>query len=200
MWQTQGNGFTQGISKPKEFNLSEFNPSSLSAFKNSVNAAFEMGQPIFPIYIDSYGGNADIMTGFISVMETYRKQGMIFATVVSGMAMSAGAIIFCYGDPDMRFMADSASLMLHGIQTGIEGRAVDVQKYSSYICQVQKSMFEKISRHLKKKPDWLEKEMKREMNSDYFLSAKESVEKGLASVIGVPIFNLEMEPKFGWIV
>ncbi len=196
MWITEGHPIAQ-TAEPKEFHLNNFTDESIRAFQRTVANAVKMSQEILPIYIQSYGGDAHIMSNFISEMDTCRETfGIKFATIVGGCAMSAGALLFCYGDEGMRFISDSGSLMLHGLQIGMDGRVPDMKGYTKRSEEMEDHIFRKISKHLGKKDDFLQKELELGHHTDRYLNAKECVQKGLASQVAIPQFLLSVVAGF----
>lgn len=192
-WIFNGPGIVKGYHEPKSFFIEKFESHIIRSFSNRVTEAIELQQQILPIYIESPGGDMYVLNGILSVMDSARKKGLKFATITSGQAMSAGAFVFCYGDEDLRFMGQEAILMLHGLSAGFEGRVTEMKGQSDIYEKYQYSTFEKISKHLKKKSDWLKKEMDKRKDKDWYLTSQEAKAINLANHIDIPTFTVNVE-------
>lgn len=184
--------FANNLSQPKTFRVNEFTPEALHAFQKSVATAISMGQPILPLYIESCGGDAHVLGGFMSTMEHGRENGVQFAGIVSGAAQSAGAVVFLYCD--YRFMGSNGILMFHNLQMGLQGKAPDVHAEVNWWTLLEGSMFEKLSKWIKKPKGYLLNQLKKRFNSDWNINAAEAMELKLIEKVGVPIPALELNP------
>lgn len=195
-WVINNSSRASNIKSPTTFYLTQFTEESLRAFNYAVGDSIASGQPLFPIYIETLGGNVDIMNGMLSCMDSAREKGIIFSTIVSGFAASAGAMIFCYGDEGYRFMGSQARLMLHHSNIIGGGKITEISPHYSKLLADEFSLLEKISINLKKPKKWLEKLFDKEKNSDIYYSAQECVTNGIASAIKIPTFVLSVEEKY----
>lgn len=192
-WIINSNGFITNARQPKSFFVSEFSPNTVKSFSNCVTESLELEQPVLPIYVESDGGSLFSLNGMLSIIEGARKNGLKFATIVNGCALSAGAYLFCYGDKDLRFLAPSGTLMIHsGIFNSQADRLPDVKSAVDVFSQMDLKLNEKISRHLGKRADWLSKKLKSRENSDWFLTPEEALKEGIASSISTPTFYLNL--------
>lgn len=194
-WIIQGSSHCNNIRQPESFTLTEFNQNSLSAFQRTVTKCLNNSQAILPIYIDSYGGNVDSMCGFLSIIDYGRDKGLKFSTIVNSKAMSAGALTFLYGDENLRFMGGSAKLMLHSAGTFTGGKLPEIKESIETYHREQDTLFEKISKHVKKPKLWLKKNLEKRKDYDWTLSADEVVEEKLGLKYS-PTFVFSVEEKF----
>lgn len=153
-----------------------------------------MGQPILNLYIESNGGDVNVLNGFLSMMDFGRKHGLKFAGFVSGCAASAGAMVFLYCD--QRFMGASANLMTHNIQLSIEGKHPDLYSEIKFVEAMEISIFEKLSKWLKKHKGWLKKQLQNRQNSDWNINAEEALSLQIISQIGEPMAIVSLEPNY----
>lgn len=116
------------------------------------------------------------------------------------LILSFLAFVFCYGDQGLRFMGEEATIMLHGLSSGYEGKISEMNDYSKNLEDGQYALYEKISKHLKKHPGWLKKQMDIRKDKDWFLNAKEALELGIADHIDVPAFSVEISAEVKIIV
>lgn len=191
-WIFNSPGMVKSFNEPKSFFIENFSASTVRAFSNCVTDAIELQQQILPIYIESYGGDIFSLKGILSIMESARKKGLKFSTITSGCAMSAGAFVFCYGDSGLRFIGKEASLMIHGILGGHDGKISEMRDYADTLEKEQYALFEMLSKHLKKYPTWMKKQMDGRKDRDWFLTSTEAKEIGIADHIEIPVFSVEI--------
>lgn len=195
-WNVNTNNFITSVSQPKSFFVEEFDSKALRAFSSSVSDAISMGQQILPIYIESDGGDSFILNGMLSIMDSARGKGLKFATIVAGKAFSAGAFLFAYGDSKYRFVGNSGTLMFHGAQmSNFSGKFEEMKSVVRAIDKMETPFFAKISKHLGKRHDWLEKKLvSLNHNNDWFLGANEALAEGIANHIHLPVFSVDFTP------
>lgn len=195
-WSIRSSNFIEQVSSPKSFFVDEFTPSALRAFTVCVNDAVNLGQGILPLYIESTGGSSFILNGFLSIIDSARERGMKVSTVVSGSALSAGAFLFLYGDKGYRFIGSAATLMLHEAQLSeLLGKFSEVKSFVNSFDKIEEPFYNRINKHLGKKPKWLENKLKKMQNNDWFLTAQEAYEEGFADHIHTPVFTLDIDTK-----
>src|SRR5690606_1414983 len=140
--------------------LEHFNSHSVRLLGKLLNEAIELNQFIFPIYIESSGGDVYSMCAMMGLIDSARKRGMKIATITNGSAMSAGALIFSYGDHDFRFIGEYGTLMFHSFSSGAIGKVGECKNAFDQTVLDQEKIFSRVSQHLKKKKDWLSKKLK----------------------------------------
>lgn len=195
MWQVNNQcPLVHGISEPKIFKVNEFTQQALHAFQKTINYAISVGQPIINIYIESDGGDVNVLNGFLSMMDYGRKNGLQFAGFVSGCAASAGAMVFLYCD--FRFMGSSANLMVHNIQLWVQGKNPDLHSEIKFVGEMEVFIFEKLSRWIKKPKDWLKKQLERRHNSDWNINSTEALSLKIIEHIGIPMSVFEIKSTY----
>jgi ATP-dependent protease ClpP protease subunit len=191
--------YVGNVNSPQSFFLTEFSSSVVKAFNSKIHQAFELGQELFPIQIESSGGDASSLHSFLSIMSSARKKGMKFATITTGESSSAGAFVFCFGDAGLRFIGEYARIMIHGLQVSgsVDGRVSEHNKLITEILKEEQELLQVVSQHLKGKrnKDFLRKELHKRKDIDWYLDAQESVELGIANHIGIPTFSLKLIPE-----
>lgn len=195
-WSLELPNFVQGVIHPKSFHLSDFNFNVARALTQKMDEAVELGQGLFPIYIESPGGDVSSLNAIFSALISAKKRGLKIATVTAGEASSAGAFIFCLGDEGLRFVGEFAKIMIHGFQ-GIDIPDAPISRHNdlfNIMMKQEEEMFQMISVHLRgnKNKDWLKKELGKRKDGDWYIGAKEALELGIASHIGLPTFSLKV--------
>lgn len=196
MWNVEQPGFIGKVDLPSAFELVDFTPAALKAFSKYVHEVYSHDVPYVVINISSFGGSVGCMSGFMSIIETYRKKGLVFVGSVTGYAMSAGAVIFLFCNEGFRFMGPSARLMFHNTYSGHDyDRISAIKSYADFEHKQDEEINQKLSLHLKKGKNWLRAQMKKQTNNDWHLTAKESEDLGLCKV-GIPTFELRIGAEF----
>ena len=194
MYNIESPSFIEGINLPPPFELTEFSAGALRAFQKYLFCIHDIGAPFACVNINSYGGDTGVMSGFISLMESYRDKGIKFIGVVTGFALSAGASVFLFCD--QRYIGVNGILMIHDSQISVgDTRVAGVKNFADFVTIQDKSANEQISLHLKKRKGWLSAELDKHKGSDWFLNATQAKDLGLAE-IGIPNFNVRISAQF----
>lgn len=198
-WSLDIPNFVQGINQPRSFYLTDFSPNAVKALSLRLGEAIEMGQTLFPIYIESLGGDIASLKAILSIISAARKKGIQIATITAGEAASAGAFIFCFGDEGLRFMGDHAHIMIHGIQVSSipDGRASEQNQLFKELMREEQELLQVISSHLKgsRNKEWLKKELHKRKDIDWYINAPEAIANGIANHVGLPTFSLKLTPE-----
>ena len=198
-WSLDLPSFVQGVIQPKSFFLTEFDPGVVRALTIRLNEAVNLGQEIFPIFIESGGGDVSSLHAILSTIISAKNKGIKISTVTAGEASSAAAFIFCLGDEGLRFMGEHARIMIHGYQASSisDARVSEHKELFSEILKEEQETLRFISSHLKgnRQKDWLRKELDKRKDTDWFINAQEALELGITNHIGLPTFCLKLIPE-----
>ncbi|NIH41174.1 MAG: ATP-dependent Clp endopeptidase proteolytic subunit ClpP [Buchnera aphidicola (Periphyllus aceris)] len=128
------------------------------------------------LYINSPGG---IVSSGLSIYDTIKFIQPDVNTICVGQASSMAAIILSSGKKGKRFSLPNSRIMIHQPLGGYKGQASDIKIHALEIYKIKKNINEILSRHTKKNIKQIQKDTER----DYFLSAKEALEYGLIDSI-----------------
>lgn len=195
MWIIQGSNHCNNIRQPQSFSLTQFCDQALAAFQKSVVTCLNTEQAVLPILIDSYGGNIDTMNGIISLIDYGKSRGLKFATVVNSKAYSAGAMVWAFGDENLRFIGDYGKIMFHSCSAVTGGKVPEMKTTVDAYHKDQDILFEKVSKNLKKPKTWLKNKLHKLKDYDWVLSADEVVSEKLGTKY-TPSFILKVEESF----
>ena len=119
-----------------------------------------------------------------SIIDTMNLIKPDVSTVCIGMAASAASLILANGAKGKRMILPHSEVMIHQplISGGLAGQASDIEIHSKHLIRTKDDlhqfMVDKTGQPLKK--------IEKDMDRDYYLSAKDSVEYGIVDkIIGV---------------
>ncbi|NIZ41000.1 ATP-dependent Clp protease proteolytic subunit [Entomospira entomophila] len=128
------------------------------------------------IYINSPGGS---VTAGLAIYDTMQLLKCDIATYCVGQAASMAALIFTGGTKGKRYCLPSSRVMIHQPWGGAGGQALDVSVQANEILRLKKMLNKYLAHHSSKNED----EIALDMERDFFMSAEEAVEYGLADVV-----------------
>lgn len=194
-WVINGSAHCNNIRSPESFTLTHFSDHALSAFQKTITKCLQSEQALLPIFIDSPGGAVDNMCGILSLIDYGRERGLKFSTVVYSRAASAGAMIWSYGDENLRFIGNTGKLMFHSMGTMSIGKVPELKNTIDAHFLEQDVIFEKICKNLKKPKNWLKKNLEKRKDYDWVLSADDVVTEKIGLKYS-PTFVLRVEENF----
>ena len=153
---------------------------------NSTSASLIVAQMLFlestspgkPInfYINSPGGS---VTAGMSIYDTMQFIKSPIHTTVMGIAASMGSFLAMAGEKGKRAILPHARHMIHQPSGGASGMASDVEIQYKELQYWKETLTDIYVKHTGVDKDKIAKDMDR----DFFMSAKESIDYGLADII-----------------
>lgn len=168
-----------------------FNEEMAQQFAEDMSHAHETGQPVIPIIVDSYGGSVYTLLEMISVIQSAK---LPVATIVEGKAMSAGAILFGFGNE--RYMSENATLMLHDVASFSAGKVEEIKADAKELERLQNLIFTMLAKQLGKKPNYFLDALHEKGHAEWFLTPKEAKKHGLCTHISVPELKAEIKVNY----
>lgn len=200
-WSLELPPYVEKIDPPRSFYLTDFNPRVVKVLSDKLSEAICIEQSLFPIFIESMGGEISSLQAILSILQSAKERGIKIATITAGMAASAGAFVFCFGDEGLRFMGKNARLMIHGVQvSGLpDGKASEQTEMFNEFMKEEQELLQTVSSNLRgtRSKDWLKKELNKRKDNDWYLNAKEALDLGIANHITLPTFKMRLVPEFG---
>jgi len=123
-------------------------------------------------YINSPGG---VITSGFSIYDTMNYIKPEIVTICIGQAASMGAFLLACGTEGKRYALPSSRIMIHQPLGGAQGQATDIAIQAKEILRMKTYLNEILAEKTGKKVKQIEKDTER----DYFMSAQEAVEYGL---------------------
>jgi len=128
------------------------------------------------MYINSPGGH---VTAGLAIYDTMQLIKPDVSTVCVGMAASMAAVLLAGGAKGKRFSLPNAEVMIHQPLGGTEGQASDIRIHADHIIKTKDRLNEILAFHTGQSLKQVEKDTDR----DFFMSAKESKEYGIIDKI-----------------
>lgn len=128
------------------------------------------------LYINSPGGS---VTAGMAIYDTMNFVKSDVSTIVVGIAASMGAFLLSSGAKGKRFGLPNSEVMIHQPLGGAQGQATEIKIAAERILKMR----EKLNKMLAKNTGKDIKEIEKDTERDYFLTAEESVQYGLIDKI-----------------
>lgn len=176
------------IDQPVVVLVQKFTEEAVKEFREQMEKAENNWQPLIPIIIDSYGGS---VYGCLDMIACLEKASKPIHTIVTGKAMSAGAILFSMGQ--YRYLATDATLMLHDVSNFTWGKVEEIKSSASEADRLNNLIFKKIALNCGHKEDYFLNLIHEKGHADWYLTSKECKKHKLCTNIGVPEFKVKIE-------
>lgn len=124
------------------------------------------------IYINSPGGSISAGLAIYDTMQ-YVKPDVV--TICVGQASSMGAVLLASGTKGKRYSLPNSRIMIHQPMGGMRGQASDIEIHAKEINFLKERLINIMQEHTGKDKKVLKKDMER----DFFLSAKEASSYGI---------------------
>ena len=127
------------------------------------------------LYINSPGGSVTAGFGILDTMMFIKPE---VSTIVMGQACSMGSLLAQAGATGKRYILPNARHMIHQPSGGARGQATDMEIQVKEILAMKKSLTQIYVDHNSAGKTF--EQLSKDMERDYFMSATEAVEYGLA--------------------
>ncbi|MCM8765125.1 MAG: ATP-dependent Clp protease proteolytic subunit [Candidatus Omnitrophica bacterium] len=131
------------------------------------------------VFLNTPGGS---ITAGLAIYDTMQFVKCNVATYCIGQAASMGAVLLAGGKKNKRFVLPHSRVLIHQPFGEIGGTAIDVSIQTREMIRLRNIINEILSKHTGQALEKIEKDTER----DYFMSAQEAVEYGLADKIIYP--------------
>ena len=131
------------------------------------------------LYINSPGGS---VTAGMAIYDTMQYIKAPIRTVCIGMAASMGAFLLMAGEKGKRMALPNSEVMIHQPSGGAEGQATDVTIRAEWLLKTKKKMTDMMADMTGQDVERVARDIER----DYFMSAKEALDYGIIDEIFAP--------------
>ena len=128
------------------------------------------------LYINSPGGS---VTDGLAIYDTMQYIKSDVQTICLGQAASMAALLLAAGSPGKRYILPSARVMIHQPWGGVNGQVSDIAIHAKELLRIKQLSIDYFSHHTGKVPEVIAADLER----DYFFSAQEALDYGLADHI-----------------
>jgi len=128
------------------------------------------------LYINSPGGS---VSAGLAVYDTMQYVKSDVSTICVGIAASMGATLLASGAKGKRLALPNSEIMLHQIMGGAEGQASDIKIRAEHILK----MHERLNKILSENTGQSIKNIEKDTDRDFFMSAQEAKEYGIIDKI-----------------
>jgi ATP-dependent protease ClpP protease subunit len=171
--------------------VQQFNDEGVTKFRSEMEKAHSTGQPVIPVLIDSYGGS---VYGCLDMVSVIQKSSVPVDTIITGKAMSAGAILFGMGRK--RYMSEHATLMLHDASSVLWGKNEEVKADAKELERLNSLIFGILAKNCNHKPDYFAKLLHEKGHADWYLTPKEAKRHKICTDIGVPEMTVSVSVSY----
>lgn len=130
------------------------------------------------VYINSPGGSVTAGMAIYDAMQFIKPD---VQTIVMGQACSMGSLLAQAGAPGKRMILPNARHMIHQPSGGARGQATDMEIQVKEILEMKKNLTNIYVKHNSKGKTY--EELAKDMERDFFMSAQQAVDYGLADTV-----------------
>ena len=145
----------------------------------------ESAKPI-QIYVNSPGGHVESGDSIHDIIKFVRSRVPIYM-IGTGWVASAGALIYAAGEKRFRFCLPNTRFLLHQPMGGVQGPATDIDIEAREIIKMR----ERLSQIIATETGQSIERVRRDTDRNYWMSASEAIDYGLASKIVHSIEDLK---------
>jgi ATP-dependent Clp protease protease subunit len=156
---------------------------------NDITASLVVAQLIFleaedrekdiSVYINSPGG---VVTAGLAIYDTMQYINAKVSTICIGQAASMAAVLLAAGAKGKRYSLPTSRIMIHQPLGGAQGQATEIEIQVKEILRIKTIINDIMVRHTGQTAKQIEKDTDR----DFFMSAEEAVKYGLIDEVIVP--------------
>ena len=190
---TDGGDITLNYRSPSIIYVNKFTEDSAKEFLEAMINAQSTGQSIIPVIIDSYGGE---IYSLLKMIDIIKSSSITVATICMGKAMSCGAILLTCGADGHRYMAPTATVMIHDAATFAMGKVEEIKAEAKEIDRLNKLTSKIMADNCGKDATYFAKLIHEKSHADWFLDADEAKKHNIINHIRIPkvkiAFDAEM--------
>jgi ATP-dependent Clp protease protease subunit len=139
--------------------------------------ADESAKPI-QVYVNSPGGHVESGDSIHDIIKFVRGSVPVYM-IGTGWVASAGALIYAAGEKRFRFCLPNTRFLLHQPMGGVQGPATDIEIEAREIIKMR----ERLSRIIAAETGQPFERVSRDTDRNYWMSANEAIEYGLATKV-----------------
>jgi len=174
---------------PVVIRVNKFDEESAEKFTKLMSQAHNTGQPVVPIVIDSYGGQVYSLMAMIAAI---KNAELPIATIVTGKAMSCGAVLTTFGDEGRRFADPEATIMIHDVSSMDWGKVEELKAGAKEADRLNDKIYTMMAQNCGKADDYFLKIVDKKKHADWFLDSKQAKKHNLVNHLRVPKMRIDV--------
>lgn len=181
---------------PFKVHVNDFNEASAKKFEEEMQWANSTNQEVIPVIIDSYGGQ---VYSLLSMIDTIKQAKKTVATIISGKAMSCGALLASCGAEGFRFCSPHATIMIHDVSSWAMGKVEEIKSSAEEVERLNQLVYRLMARNCGKDEEYFLNLVHEKGHADWYLTSIEAKEHNLVNHIRIPEFQVEISAKIKFV-
>ena len=175
---------------PNIIYVNKFTEESAKEFLEAMINAQGTGQSIIPIIIDSYGGE---VYSLLKMIDIIKSSTVPVATICMGKAMSCGAVLLTCGADGHRYMAPTATVMIHDVASFAMGKVEEIKADAKESDRLNKLIFKIMADNCGKDVGYFSKLVHEHGHADWFLDADECKKHAMVNHLRIPKLKISFD-------
>jgi ATP-dependent Clp endopeptidase proteolytic subunit ClpP len=177
------------MSLPITVKVTKFDEEEVEKFRKSMEDAYNTGQEVIPIVIDSYGGYVYSLLAMIDIID---QSPVPVATIGLGKMMSCGSVLLTCGAEGMRYATPSSTVMIHDVASGNQGKVEEIKASAAQTDKLNKTIFERMALNCGHDKNYFMDQLFKKHHAEWYLTAKEAKKQNVINIIGSPSFSVDI--------
>jgi len=186
---------TKIVDMPLVIKVNKFDEDSAKIFNDEFNKAHSGSQPVIPIVIDSYGGQAYSLSYMIDICRSSKKP---IATIILGKAMSCGAILATCGWNGYRFASPKAVILIHDVSSASFGKTEEIKSDANETSRLNDDVYKIMAENCGKPDRYFWDIVQSKGRADWYLTAEEAKYHNIVNEIRIPKLNVKLEASYSF--
>lgn len=172
--------------------VTEFTTESYKEFQEEFLKAENSGQTVIPVYINSDGGEIEILSAMIDL---FKSSKLPVSTIAVGRACSSGADLLAAGTKGYRYASPLSVIMIHEGEGGCIGSPSNIKTGTEELLRMFELQISLLDEHCGKEKGYWKYLLESKGNADYYMTAEEAKNHGLCDFVRLPRFKTELTMK-----
>jgi len=177
------------MSLPITVKVTKFDEEEVEKFRKSMEDAYNTGQEVIPIVIDSYGGYVYSLLAMIDIID---QSPVPVATIGLGKMMSCGSVLLTCGAEGMRYATPTSTVMIHDVASGNQGKVEEIKASAAQTDKLNKTIFERMALNCGHDKNYFMDQLFKKHHAEWYLTAKEAKKQNVINIIGSPSFSVDI--------
>lgn len=173
--------------------VNKFDEGSAKAFREEMDKAENSYQSIIPIVIDSFGGSVYALLSMIDTIGFSKKR---ICTIVTGKAMSCGAVLFTCGTQGYRYMSPLSTFLIHDVSSIAFGKVEEIKADAAEASRLDTLIYSIMDKNCGKAPGYFKGIVHDKGHADWYLTSEDCIFHGITNFNHLPKFKAQATVSF----